>query len=83
MGTAEPGLSLWEGPRAQSLTPVADPQGAPLGPGDVGRGGAGRGRAYIGAYVGAPLVYHVQVYIVERVDLGHGLVRRRVQRNQH
>lgn len=43
--------------------------------GTRGRGG--------GAYVSAPLVNHVQVHVVERVDLGHSVVRRRVQGNQH
>lgn len=48
-------------------------------------GSWGRGRAFRtgGTYIGAPLVNHVQVHVVERVDLGHSVVRRRVQRNQH
>lgn len=36
-----------------------------------------------GAYVGAPLVDHVQVHVIESIDLHHGVVRRRVQRDQH
>lgn len=44
-----------------------------LGPGLCGRG----------AYIGAPLVNHVQVHIVESIDLRHCLVRRSMQRDQH